>query len=278
MIVDFHTHVFPPQIKSNRDKYVGKDPFFASLYSNPKAALTTTDDLISAMDEQGVNVSVIQNIQWSTLELCAETNDYILESIARYPGRLTGLVVVNLENPDEALKEIERCAKGGAKGIGEMRPADAVLKAADRLRPVADYLAEKGMILSTHTSEPIGHAYPGKGELTPTALLPFIQAFASLPVVCAHWGGGLPFYALMPEVRKALQNVYFDSAASPYLYQSKVYSVVAGLVGEDKILFGSDFPLLPPRRLLAQIESENLPYETKRRLLSENACRLLRLK
>ena len=40
-------------------------------------------------------------------------------------------------------------------------------------------------------------------------------------------GGGLPFYALMPEVKTALRNVHFDSAAFPYLYQPEVFDVAA---------------------------------------------------
>ena len=51
--------------------------------------------------------------------------------------------------------------------------------------------------------------------------------------MCAHWGGGLPFYALMPEVEDSLSNVYFDSAASPFLYDASVFPTVAGLVGRE---------------------------------------------
>ncbi|HUV57072.1 MAG TPA: amidohydrolase, partial [Dehalococcoidales bacterium] len=90
MIIDFHTHVFPPQIKKKRNKYIDSDPCFAILYSNPKARLATADELIASMDEVGVDISVIVNIGWITHELCVETNDYILESVARYPNRLIG--------------------------------------------------------------------------------------------------------------------------------------------------------------------------------------------
>ena len=52
-----------------------------------------------------------------------------------------------------------------------------------------------------------------------------------MTVIAAHWGGGLPFYALMPEVREALENVYFDTAASHLLYDATVYRRVIELVG-----------------------------------------------
>ena len=46
MIIDFHTHVFPPHIKKTRDKYIDNDPVFARLFSNPKAKMVTADELI----------------------------------------------------------------------------------------------------------------------------------------------------------------------------------------------------------------------------------------
>jgi len=42
-----------------------------------------------------------------------------------------------------------------------------------------------------------------------------------------------------------LANVWFDTAASPYLYRSDIYRLAAELAGEEKVLFGTDYPLLP---------------------------------
>ena len=110
MIIDFHTHVFPPQIKKNRKKYIELDPCFAILYSEAKAKIATADELIASMDKAGVDVSVITNIGWTTHELCLETNDYIMESVARYPERLIGFGAVQPQSPEGAVAEIERCA------------------------------------------------------------------------------------------------------------------------------------------------------------------------
>ena len=79
----------------------------------------------------------------------------------------------------------------------------------------------------------------------------------------------------MPEVKKALQNVYFDTAASPFLYQPQIYTLVSQLVGAEKILFGSDYPLLPPSRLLREISATALTDEEKRLITGENARKLL---
>jgi predicted TIM-barrel fold metal-dependent hydrolase len=277
MIIDFHTHVLPPQIKSDRSRYVENDPAFAQIYSDKKAKIATADDLIESMDADGVDVSVIVNYGWSTHGLCVETNDYIMESVTRYPERLIGFCAVPSYEGKDSLKEIERCARGGARGVGEIRPdiQSPDITGKKRMEPFVDVLRGHGLILLTHSSEPVGHSYPGKGAATPDMLYPFIAGFPDLPIVCAHWGGGLPFYTLMPEVRGALENVYFDTAASPFLYRPEIYREVCQLAGADRILFGSDYPLMPQRRVLNEINDAGLPEEDRTLILSGNARRLL---
>lgn len=279
MIIDFHTHIFPPQIKENRGKYIALDPCFASLYSKKEAKLVTAEELIDSMDKAGVALSVIVNIGWTTHNLCVETNNYIMESAARYPGRLIGFCTVQPNAPDASLAEIERCAHGGIKGIGELRPDVQLFKFSDKelMTPLFEMMRKYNLVMLTHTSEPVGHTYPGKGTVTPDTLYPLFTSFPDLKVVCAHWGGGLPFYTLMPEVKRALRNVYFDTAASPYLYSPQIYSQVAQLVGADKILFGSDFPLLSQKRAIEEIKSLDLSEETKDLILYSNAQKLLNM-
>jgi predicted TIM-barrel fold metal-dependent hydrolase len=277
MIIDFHSHVFPPQIKKNRSRYIDSDPCFAILYSDPKAKLVTTDELIVSMDRAGVDVSVILNIGWTTHELCLETNDYILESITRYPDRLIGFCSVQPQSLEAALDEIERCAKEGIKGVGELRPDIQLFDLMDEevMGPFTSMIRKHKLIMLTHASEPVGHIYAGKGAVTPEVLYPFIASHSDLNIVCAHWGGGLPFYALMPEVKRAMENVYFDTAASPFLYSPRIYEQVVPLVGANRVIFGSDYPLLEQERLIREIQSCDLPEETKKQILAGNARRLL---
>ena len=143
------------------------------------------------------------------------------------------------------------------------------------MKPFVEIMMKHKLILLTHASEPLGHDYAGKGSITPDVLYSFIANFPDLTIVCAHWGGGLPFYTLMPEVKQATKNVFFDTAASPFLYSPQIYCQVAQLVGADKILFGSDYPLLTQSRLLKEIMSVNLSEVTKNLILSGNARRLL---
>ncbi|MDD5337881.1 MAG: amidohydrolase family protein [Dehalococcoidales bacterium] len=277
MIIDCHTHVLPPQVKSNCSQYTSWDKAFNAIYSGDKVKIATAEDLIESMDRDEVDVSVIVNYQWTTHDFCALTNDYILESVAKYPKRLIGLCAVSSYTDDASLKEIERCACGGIRGVGELRPDTLGIDYTKEniIKPFVDIIKKHKLIVSTHSTEPVGHLYPGKGKATPDLLLNFVSHFTELPVVCAHWGGGLPFYALMPEVKHALESVYFDTAISPYLYKPEIYQSVSKIVGVEKILFGSDFPVIGQAKVYNEIKDADLKKEDKEKILYGNVKRLL---
>jgi uncharacterized protein len=131
--------------------------------------------------------------------------------------------------------------------------------------------------LLVHSSEPIGHDYAGKGKQHPWRLLKLAQNFPDLKIVLAHWGGGLPFYELMPEVGEALNNVYYDTAASSFLYKPDVFRLAAEIVGHERILWGTDYPLLSQQKFLARVRSTELSEAALSAILGGNAARLLRL-
>jgi len=277
VIIDFHTHIFPPWLKERRDEYVKSDLCFSLLYSQPKARITTAEELLASMDEAGIDLSVVLNAGWVSHELCVKTNDYILDSVSRYPTRLVGFCAIQPRAGDAAIDEIERCAKAGARGIGELRSDVQGFNLTDKatMKPLVDAVLKHDLIFLTHSSEPMGHEYFGKGSITPDILYSFITAFPNLKLVCAHWGGGLPFYALMPEVAKTLANVFFDTAATVFLYKPEIFEQMSRIIGSDKILFGTDYPLIHQNRVIAQVQSSQLPEEDKARILGANAQKLL---
>ncbi len=279
MIVDFHTHILPPGLRGNRDRYLGRDTCFDLLYNDPKAKIATAEELVANMDGEGIDVSVVLNIGWSSHELCRETNDYIMEAIARYPRRLVGFCAVQPLAGEKAVVELERCVRGGVKGIGELRCDTQGFDFADKdiMGAIAQAAMKHRLIILTHASEPVGHSYSGKGNITPGLLYRFITNFPDLTLVCAHWGGGLPFYALMPEVAKALSNVYFDTAASPWLYRDEIFKHVTEILGAEKVLYGSDYPLMKQSKLVKSIRALSLSEEAKSMILGGNAQRLLSL-
>ncbi|MDO8750954.1 MAG: amidohydrolase family protein [Dehalococcoidia bacterium] len=277
MIIDFHTHIFPPAIIQGRAAHLAQDSTLAALFADPRAPMATAEELIAAMDEAGVDMAVTLGIGWTNPELARRANDYLLESAARYPRRLAPFCSVNPSWGDQALREVERCARLGARGVGELHPDTQGfdLSSQEVMGPFMDAERSLKLILLTHSSEPVGHQYPGKGSITPPALMKFVERYQDVPIVCAHWGGGLPFYNLMPEVHTALKNVYFDTAASPFLYRASIFSTVPRLARPGSILFGSDYPLVKPGRIIRQIRAASISEEEKEAILGGNAMKLL---
>jgi predicted TIM-barrel fold metal-dependent hydrolase len=279
MIVDFHTHVFPPEIIARRGEFTGRDPWLAELYGNPKAKMATIDDLLASMDLNGVDSAVVCAFGWRDSGLAAECNSYVIQAMRDHPGRLIGLAAVQPQAGRQALAELERCAQAGMPGFGELMPHGQGYRLSDTktLTPLVEVALQRGMFALTHASEPVGHLYQGKGDVTPVELQAFIRAFPDLRVVAAHWGGGFPFYELMPEVRLEASNVWYDSAASPFLYRSEIFPLVARIAGARKILWGSDYPLLSQARMLAYTLSSGLSEDELQLALGGNASRFLRL-
>lgn len=260
MRIDFHTHVFPPPFRQDRSRYFSGEPAFKAIYDSPRARLAGVSELLQHMDEAGIGKSVVFGFPWQAHDLAKQHNDYVLEAVYRYSDRLVGLCCFS-PLMREAGKETERCLKGGLAGVGELAVYGDGLttEVSDLLEEVMAIAFDHGAIVLMHTNEPVGHQYRGKAPMTLGQIYGFVKRYPSNRIVLAHWGGGLPFYALMKrEVKGALENVWFDTAASPYLYDPGIYPVVGNIVGFEKILFGSDYPLLGPSRYFEEMEKAGL--------------------
>jgi hypothetical protein len=163
------------------------------------------------------------------------------------------------------------------RGIGELAFYDRNVSARDikNLAIIMQPLAGRKIPLLLHTNEPVGHPYPGKSM---ESLQPIYQLLLALPdvtVILAHWGGGFFFYELMPEVASAARNVYYDTAASPLLYQPQIYALAHKIVGPTRILFGSDYPLISPARYFQELQKSSLQDSILKKIKGLNLGHLL---
>ena len=277
MIIDFHTHIFSPEVIKGREFFIKKDLAFSNLYGTENAKMIAAPDLIQEMDLSGIDVSVVMGIGWSDYQLAHDMNDYISESVLQYPDRLVGFGSINPCWGELAVYEMERCQSIGLKGLGELHPhlQNFRLDNYKIMLPIVETVQKLDWIITTHSSEPVGHLYDGKGDTYPQQLAKFIEMFQEVKIILAHWGGGLPFYALMPEIMTILNNVYFDIAASPFLYSKSILPVVVKLVGAHKILLASDFPLLRMKKLLELVQNSDILDQEKKEICGENAAKLL---
>ena len=274
MIIDALTHVLPKYFITHRDEAIERDATFRELFSNPKAQIASADDLIAEMDSTEVSISVIAGFGWTNFDLARRSNDYLLESASKHHDRLVPLCSVNpMWKADIAEREAERCMISGARGIGELHPDSQgwTDRCYNFLTDLMQLVEEQSKIVLLHGSEPVGHTYPGKGSMTPDRLLRLAQSFPSNRFVFSHFGGGLPFYNHMPEVNKALNNVWFDSAASPFLYDPTVYASTVISAGPDKIMFASDYPLLKQSRAVKHFKRAQLAKNNETKILHSNA-------
>jgi len=279
VILDFHTHVFPPFFRDDRAALIPHEPAFEALYKSPEARLSGVTELIRNMDEEGVERSVIFGFPWETSEHYRRHNDYIIEAVQKHPKRLTGFCSFSPLSV-QGLKEVERCLGSGLSGVGELAVYGSGLSSGvgEALGEVATLCARLDVPLLLHTNEPVGHQYPGKTPMTLNQIYTFLRANPSCRIILGHWGGGILFFGLMKkEVGEVFQNVWFDTAASPFLYRPEIYRIAGEIIGFEKIIFGSDYPLLKPRRYFKEIESAGLSPEVTRGIKGLNAARLLRL-
>lgn len=244
---------------ARRTELLGRDGAFAEMYADPTARMATAEELDASMRATGVDVAVVAGFWWSDPELAAEHAAYLATVERQAGGRMLAF------GPDVA---------GATTGIGEVRPGN---RAREPLVAVARAAGTRPLLV--HGSEPAGHGYAGKaGGVSPGELWDLLR-YTPARVIGAHWGGGFPFFGLMPEVRAflAADRLLLDSAASAYLYDRRVFRAAIDLCGLSVVAWGSDFPLRPQHVDRAEVEASLPDRDERRAVLGGNAARFLGL-
>lgn len=277
MKIDFHVHTFPPEVVAFRERFFHGEPAFHSLYGHPKARLVDTDGVLRAMEENGLDRAVVFGFPWKDKDKARRHNDYVLESAARHPDRLIALACFDPLAP-WAMEEAFRCLDQGAAGLGELAVYEGCeeSRALDAYESLMALCRERKKLTLIHANEPLGHAYPGKAPFGLRFYYELAKKGGDVRLILAHWGGGLLFYELLKkEVPEMLTHVFYDTAASPFLYRHDIYRRALEIVGRGRILFGSDYPLLPPSRYEKEMEAAGLKEEEKSEIMGGNASRLI---
>ena len=278
MKIDFHVHVTPPDIIKDWKKIAEKELYFKLLSESPVNKFADAEDIVAELDSSNVDKAVVFGFAFKDMGLCRYANDYVADAIKRYPDKLIGYMILT-PTSDEITKEIDRCIDMGLTGIGELMPYGQGFNIDDQkeMSNLSNACIERDLPVIIHTNEAVGHHYCGKTDTTAVKAGALAHNYPDLKVIFAHWGGGLLFYELMPEIRKQNKNVYYDTAASPFLYDKKIYKVAKEIGILDKVLFGSDYPLISMKRYIKDVADTGLSESDQALVNGLNAKALLKL-
>lgn len=273
MIIDIHVHIHPAAVIQDRIRFFDGEPEFRWLYEPEKSRMASPEDVLRMMDENGVDQSALMAFPWRRADHFRRHNDEVLEAAARRPDRFLAFACMDVRHP-EAVREAQRCLDAGAAGIGELGfYLDGLPDAAlDALSPIMDLCRERRRPVLLHVNEPVGFQYSGKSPNTLGQIWNLVRRFSDNRMILAHWGGGLPFFGLLKkEADEILKNIWFDTAAGPYLYKPEVYNAAAIAVGWNRILMGTDFPLLTPLRYRKDMAAAGVPASAVSAIMGGNA-------
>ncbi|MAF66309.1 MAG: amidohydrolase [Planctomycetes bacterium] len=253
------------------------EPMFDSLRRWTKAAGAIEDvpieRTLGVLDQAGIDRALI--CAWSSPRGALITNDEVAAFVAADPDRLIGVASVELHRPMEGVRELRRCVRElGFKAmrilpwLWEMPPDDR------RYYPLYAECVELGIPFCLQ----VGHAGPLMPS-EPGRPIPYLDRvaceFPELTILGGHIG--YPWTMEMIALATKYPNVYIDTSAyKPSRYPPELVAYLRGH-GRDKVLFGSNYPMLLPGDCLAQLDRLDLDEEMSERFLSRNARRVFRL-
>ncbi len=173
------------------------------------------------------------------------------------------------------IKEAEKLLISGFHGIGEVAYyfSDIDIKSLIRL---CKLISEANSLFLLHTNDPVGHTYPGKSPINLTTIYNLVKYSPKTRIILAHMSGGLFMYSIMKkDVTKILHNVWIDTAAAPFLYNTYIYTLAIKLLGAQKILLGTDYPLLRMSRYINDLANANISEHNISQIKWKSAYKLI---
>lgn len=229
--------------------------------------------LVEMMDNAGVDRVML--CAWHRPGTWVISNDTIARFVHQFPQRFVGVAAVNLEKPVEAVRELKRAVTElGFKALRVVpwlwnRPPN------DKLYfPLYVACIELDIAFCTQ----VGHT----GTLMPSETgrpIPYLDevalAFPELRIVAGHIGH--PWTDEMIGVAWKHENVFIDTSAhAPRYYPPQLVHYLK-TYGQDKVLFGTNFPQLSWENCVRQVQAMNLPEEIQLKFFRENARRVFQL-
>ncbi len=259
MIIDIHTHVWPEKISSKAREHL-EGLFNVKMVGDP-----TLGTLQEFMHRNNVDISVVNSVATKP-EQVPGINDWLFKQ------RSENIRIFCAMHPGYSLwrEELKRIKENG-DGI-KMQPEFQNFYVDDAANdPLYAEIERLGIPLLFHCGKELSHNM--LVHSSPDRIAKVIQKFPSLKLIAAHFGG----FELWDEVKIHLlgKDVYMDTAFFfHFLPKEQIRELILGH-RPDRILFGTDFPLIDQRKDIEFLQSLDIPSDLKRCIFSDNARELL---
>lgn len=274
-VIDAHVHLYPGEVDRDPAGWAAAqgERHWALLCTRrrrdgrPVQSLPTVDALLRAMDEAGTARAILLGWYWEKPETCAWQNRFYAACVRTHPDRLAGCATFHPSAGHAAvMTELRRARDEGLVGLGELSPHSQGFSIDDPVFDAALQLAaEFRWPVNLHVTDPESRPFPGRIDTPFADFVRLARAHPATTFVLAHWGGLLPLRD--PSVLQ-LANVYYDTAASPLMYDAGVWPRFCAIVPAECVLFGSDYPLnLYPR---VSVEAEMARFVAEARMAGAN--------
>jgi uncharacterized protein len=279
--IDVHVHVATGDTGRVADERREARQAAARAYFG--AALThVTADQVAERYRQLRMMAVIFDVDQETRTGLRSSNDEVAEAVRRHPDVLIGFGSVDPNRGEAAVREARRCVEElGLRGMKFHPSLQAFSPNDGRFYPLWEACTSLGIPIIFHTGmSGIGAGMPGGDGIRlryaqPLLLDDLAADFPELTIIGAHpsW----PWQEEMLAIARHKANVYIDlSGWAPKYFPPSLVRQANSLL-QDKCLFGSDYPLIPTERWLAEFAELPLKDEVRPKILRANAARILGL-
>jgi len=238
------------------------------------AVFDDVDSYISVMNSAGIDKANVNCIFHSKASV---GNDLTYQFIEKYPDRFIGVGFVSPHYPEEVIPELERifnCLKMKSLKVYPDyygKPIDD-----EGYLPVFEWCDHQGIVIMSHSSANDGFHLNNENNLTePQRFVSLAKRFPNITWVLAHSGNGRIGQLQAVNAAKTCPNIFLETCTS-FGDHNTITDLVNG-AGEDRILFGSDMPLMDPRGQIGRIVSADISLGAKKKILGLNAIKVLGL-
>ncbi|MFI6920917.1 amidohydrolase family protein [Nonomuraea spiralis] len=278
--IDVHVHV---EVDDEGHTSLGGDLMEASAaYFKSEHRTPTVDEVAGVYRERAMAAVVFAVDHERATGHPPISNEFVARAAARHPDVLIPFASIDPLRGEAGVGAAARLVtEHGVRGF-KFHPSLQNFDPTDRAAfPLYEAISALGVPAVFHTGQTgIGAGLPGGGGIrlglsNPMLLDEVAATFPDLQIVLAHPSFPWQDEALAIATHKA--NVWIDlSGWSPKYFPPNLVRYANTLL-KDKVLFGSDFPLITPDRWIADFDRLDIKPEVRPKILKENAGRLLGL-